>query len=149
MLPKFSITPSKHLGLLLLLSGTGGIICLLASAAPVWLKCAAIIFCLAKGRHIFCIYALLAHPKSIVHCTVKDHVLWQLTYRNGNVETFHLLGDSWKSRWAVILNFRQQSPHLTKLKSKRLSILLPTDSLEKNAYRRLQAYLNLSANPNA
>ena len=114
-------------------------LCLIFGPVPLWLSILLLAFAGVGLYYHLKKFALLAHPKSIVQFKLLDTnlALWELTNRRNEKVLAYLLGDSWWSGWLFILNFR------TKDTSKRVSVLVCRDALEKNAFRKLSAYLNL------
>jgi len=131
---------SPRLAILLGLIYLGAILCLILSAAPIGLKLAGSTICLWSAWHNIRKYALLSSANAIVECTVLDEKnnLWQLKNYQAREQTVHLLGDSWRSRYMLILNFQ------VKEQRKRISVLLLNDMLPPELLRRLRVYLALS-----
>jgi len=132
-----SLQPSRQLFGYLILIHTGAVLCLTLSAAPWWLKVAGVGICLFSVWYSIRKYALLSHPQAIVQCTALEDNLWLLTDRQGKQQTACLLGDSWRSRYMLILNFKFEQS------GKRLSVILPSDMLDPPALRRLRVYLTV------
>jgi hypothetical protein len=125
----------RLLGLFLILY-TGALLCLLFSAAPLWLKVTATLLCLISAWHNIRKYALLSHRKAIVQCTALPDNVWLLKNRSGQEYTACLLGNSWRSRQAILLNFTAQP-------KKNISVILLPDTVESAVFRRLQVYCTL------
>lgn len=134
---RFNLNPSHRLAAFFLLIYAGALLSLVLSNAPWWLKISAVFLVVFHGYYTIRKYALLMHPKAIVQCALVEDDLWLLIDRAGEEKRVRLLGDSWQSRYMLILNFR-----LTE-KRKRISIVLISDMLDAAMMRRLRVYLNL------
>lgn len=113
----------------------GAVLCLMLSNAAIWLKIVGVILCAFSAYCTVKKYALLSHPKATVACTMLTDGRWQLKNRQGEEQTVCLLGDSWQSRWMLILNFQQIQS------KKRISVILCNDAVEEFLGRSLRVYL--------
>jgi len=137
MPPHLSLKPSLQLTFILSFIHVGALLCLLLSSTPVWLKIIGTCTCLFSAYFTLQKYALLTHPQAIVQCSPLAAGLWLLTNRQGKVQTAHLSGQSWRSRYMVILHFK-----LAK-RRQHASVILLNDSLDPTILRRLQVYLTV------
>lgn len=134
----FKLRPSLHLTACLLILHIGAFFCLIFSNTTLWLKIITAAICLYSAWYTMYKYALLSYPKTIIKCVILNDGQWQLINNKGEKYKAFLLGDSWRSRWLLILNFKLVHS------KKRVSILLCNDMLEQTIMRRLRVYLNLS-----
>ncbi|HVV67884.1 MAG TPA: protein YgfX [Gammaproteobacteria bacterium] len=120
--------------LLLLLIHAGALCCLLLSKAPFWIILPAGLA--GVGSLIIRLqHAALSAASAVVRLWVDSDRQWYLQNHAGKVVSAQLHGDTFVSRYLVILNFTLE----TKRRSN--SVILWVDSVDAHTFRRLKQYL--------
>jgi len=134
---RFALNPSYYFALLLLLLHVGAVLILLALQLP-WLMTVLLgILCGMSLANTMQRYAMLANPQAIIGFWQDKAGEWFLQEKRGKIHSAQLLGNSFCSRYLVLLNFK-----LAEKRRKRPVIIL-ADSLSHSMFRQLQVQLLL------
>lgn len=128
--PLLALNPSWRLALALSAIYAAVLVAVLLSMAPSWLKAAASILLVGQACYVFVTKVSLKSSKSIVHIIPKEKGPWRLGLKHGTFYDAHLSGDSFVSRYAMILNF---IPTV----GRRRSVLIVPEMLGKENFRKL------------
>lgn len=129
--------PSKYFAIFLCTIHIGAICCIICLNIPIWLIILLTILTCYSFYVTLQRYALLNSNKAIIKLWKEKDNSWKLLNNKNQISNAHLRGDSFISRYLIILNF-----NLTK-KFLATSISLCPDSLDKNILRRLRVLLTV------
>lgn len=133
----FHLRPSYYLAILLLIIHGGAMACLWILAWPWWTKLLLASACLMSFVALFCQHVLLNNAHSIIEFWQQSSGLWQLKDNLTEIKTAKLADNSICTRYFVLLNFNC----LNKQQASRISVLVFSDSLGEQDFRRLRRQL--------
>ena len=132
----FRLKSSYYLGILLLIIHGGAIACLCFLPWPWWTKLLLALAVLISFVTLFRQHALLSHPHSVIEFWQANAGRWQLRNNLAEITTAKLADNSICTRYFVLLNF-----DCLKQRSRRISVLVLSDSLNVHDFRQLRRQL--------
>lgn len=133
----FRLRPSYYLAILLLIIHGGAIACLWVLPWPWWSKLLLALACLMSFIALFRQHVFLSNPRSVIEFWQQNGRQWQLRDNLKGIKTAKLADNSICTRYFVLLNFN----YLNKQKSHHISVLVLSDSLNDQDFRRLRRQL--------
>jgi len=141
MLLQLPLNPSKRFTCYLALLYGGAFLCVALSGMPVWLKILSCTICLFTACYAIRKYALLSAANAVITCIRIEKDQWLLKTHAGDDIKAHLLGNTWWSRYLLILNFQTENRNPRKY----ITVIVLDDMLAHNTFRRMRVYLNVES----
>ncbi|MDQ8039159.1 MAG: protein YgfX [Rickettsiella sp.] len=133
----FRLKPSNYLAVLLLVIHGGAIACLWVLPWPWWSKLLLALACLMSFIALFRQHVLLNNPRSVIEFWQQNGSHWQLRDNLAEIKPAKLADNSICTRYFVLLNFS----YLNKQQPQHISVLVLSDSLHEQDFRRLRCQL--------
>jgi hypothetical protein len=135
--PKLELHPSKIMAAFLFFIHGGALGCTTLLALAWWAHIAFATLLIISFIFMYRHYVMLRGAKSVIRVREEKDV-WCIQTRDGHVRHGYLRGDSVVTNLVVILNF---SVDPKKYKIKTVSVLVFSDSVTANEFRRLKVRL--------